>query len=413
MTTTYRPSAERRRSAQGLNMQFDAPLLVAVILMVLFGLVMVFSASWEMSFLIHGDHTTMFFRQVLWMSMGVVLAIITSFIDYHEYRRFARLGAIILFLALAAVLAIGDERFGATRSLANGSIMPSEAAKLGVIIYLCVWLYAKRNLIHKIGFGLFPLGVILGVYGGLIFLQPDISATFTIFMLGGILFFIGGADLKQVFILVMVAVLIGIVVVMFMPTAHDRVTGFTDGLSNIMEAPFHVRRSVESFVRGGLFGVGIDNAEIKLTSLPFPATDSIYAVVAEETGLVGTTFVLVLYIVFIWRGMQIARNASDMLGTLLASGITFWIAIEACINMGNMVGLVPFAGNALPFISLGGSSLVVSLVAVGILMSVVRYSTPNQAEVQEERRAHALDGLSRSNRRRNQSRPGRTSGTRR
>jgi cell division protein FtsW len=411
MTTVYKPTSERRRSANGIEMKVDAPLLIAVILMVLFGLVMVFSASWEMSFQVHGDHRTMFFRQVLWMVLGVILALVTSFIDYHQYRRFARVGAVALVLALIAVVLFGDERFGATRSLANGSIMPSEAAKLGVIIYLCVWLYAKRNQIHKIGFGLIPLGVILGVFGGLIFAQPDISATFTIFMLGGILFFIGGGDLKQVFILVMVAVLFGILVVMLMPTARDRMMGFTSGLANIMEAPFHVRRSVESFVRGGIFGVGIDNAEIKLTSLPFPATDSIFAVVAEETGLIGTTFVIGLYTLFIWRGIQIAKQSSDMLGTLLAAGITFWIAIEACINMANMVGLMPFAGNALPFISLGGSSLVVSLVAVGILMSVVRFSDP--VEEQKERRAHALDGLRRSNRRRNQSRPGRASGTRR
>ncbi|HKJ26549.1 MAG TPA: FtsW/RodA/SpoVE family cell cycle protein, partial [Anaerolineales bacterium] len=341
MTTTYKPTAERKRRANGVRMGFDAPLLIVVVLLVLFGLVMVFSASWEMSFEVHGDHTTMFFRQVLFMVGGIFLALITSMIDYHEYRRFARVGAVALIIALAFVVLFGDERFGATRSISNGSIMPSEAAKLGVIIYLCVWMYAKRHEIHKIGFGLVPLGVILGVFGGLIFAQPDISATFTVVMLGGILFFIGGGDLKQVFILVMVAVLFGILVVMLMPTARDRMMGFTSGLSNIMDAPFHVRRSVESFVRGGLFGVGIDNAEIKLTSLPFPATDSIFAVVAEEMGMIGTTFVIGLYVVFIWRGMQIARQSSDMLGALLASGITFWIAIEACINMANMVGLMP------------------------------------------------------------------------
>ena len=412
MTTTYRPTSERRRSAQGLHMNVDAPLLIVVILLSLFGLVMVFSASWEASYEIHDNHTTMFFRQLLWLGMGVVLAVITSFIDYHEYRRFARLGVFVLIVVLLAVLVVGETRFGARRALNGGSIMPSEAAKLGVIIYLCVWLYAKRNVIHKIGFGLFPLAIILGVFGGLILAQPDISATFTIFMLGGILFFIGGGDLKQVFILVMVAALFGLLVVFLMPTARYRIAGFTSGLANIMDAPFQVRRSVESFIRGGLFGVGIDNANLKVTSLPFPATDSIFAVVAEETGLIGTTFVLGLYAVFIWRGMYVAKNASDMLGTLLASGITFWIAIEACINMGNMVGLVPVLGNALPFISLGGSSLVVSLVAVGILMSVVRYSDPAEVD-NNERRTHALDDLRRSNRRRDQSRSVRASSTRR
>lgn len=411
MTTTYKQTTERKRSTDGIQLNYDAPLLAVVVVLVLGGLLMVFSASWEMSYLIHGNHTTMFTRQVLWMIGGTILAVIASRIDYHYYRQYAKLGAFVLIAALLYVVAFGDERFGATRSVANGSIMPSEAAKLGVIIYLCVWIYSKRNQINQIGFGLIPLGVILGVFGGLIFVQPDISATFTIFMLGGVLFFLGGGDLKQVFILVMVAVLIGLLVVQVMPTAKDRIAGFMAGLEDIMSAPFHVRRSVESFIRGGIFGVGIDNAETKLVSLPFPATDSIFAVVAEEFGLLGTTVTIFLYGVFIWRGMLISRNASDLLGSLLASGITFWVAIEACINMANMVGLMPFAGNALPFVSLGGSSLVVSLIAVGILLSVDRNS--KQTGYQKERRDDALDDIRRSNRRRNQPRSGRAASTRR
>jgi len=158
-------------------------------------------------------------------------------------------------------------------------------------------------------------------------------------------------------------------------------------------------------VRGGVFGAGIDNAETKLISLPVPPTDSIFAVVAEETGLLGTTFLISMYAVLAWRGMKIAQNAPDMLGQLLAAGLTFWMVIEAVINMAMMVGLLPFAGNALPFISLGGSNLVVSLTSIGILMNISRLSKAQEG--QKERKVYASDGLSRRNRGRDLSRTGR------
>jgi cell division protein FtsW len=151
-------------------------------------------------------------------------------------------------------------------------------------------------------------------------------------------------------------------------------------------------------------------ADTKLTGLPVPPTDSIFAVIAEETGVLGTTFVIVLYVLLVWRGMLIARRAPDMLGSLLASGITLWIAIEAFINMAVMVGLLPFAGNALPLISAGGSNLVVTLSAIGILLNISRLSA---AESQPpERKANATNGVRRSNRRRDQSRARRAASAR-
>jgi cell division protein FtsW len=317
----------------------------------------------------------------------------------------------ITVLALLGVLIVREVRFNATRTLYEGSVMPSEAAKLMIIIYLCVWLYAKRHQINEISFGLIPLGLIIGVLGGLIMAQPDVSAVATLVIIGGILFFLAGGDLKQIFILLMVTILFGWAIVQLQPTARTRMADYYEGLRSPTEASFHVRRSIESFVRGGVFGAGIDNAETKLISLPVPPTDSIFAVVAEETGLVGTTLLIGLYMVVTWRGMKIAKNAPDMLGQLLASGLTFWLVMEALINMSMMVGLFPFAGNALPFISLGGSNLIVSLAAVGILMNISRLS--KQPEGQKERIEHAPDGFSRSDRRRDKSRPSRFTSARR
>ena len=199
-------------------------------------------------------------------------------------------------------------------------------------------------------------------------------------------------------------------VVRISPTGAERVGDFLNGIKDPTQASYHVRRSFEAFIKGGFFGKGIGKADTKLTGLPVPPTDSIFAVIAEETGVLGTSFVIGLYMLLVWRGMLIARRAPDMLGSLLASGMTLWIAIEAFINMAVMVGLLPFAGNALPLISAGGSNLVVTLCAIGILLNISRLS---EAESQpSERTAHATDGVRRSDRRRNQSRPRRASSAR-
>lgn len=411
MTTMNQSNTSRKRSMGGLQLGVDLPLLIATIFLVLFGLVMVFSASWELSYYEYeGSHTEMFTRQLIFMLIGVAAAVVVSFVNYHHYRRWAVVGMGGTILALLVVLIVREVRFNATRTIYEGSIMPSEAAKLAVILYLCVWLYSKRNQLNQISFGLFPLGGIIGVVGGLILAQPDVSAVATLVVLGGVLFFLAGGDLKQIFILLMIAILIGWLIVQLQPTARTRMADYFEGLRSPTQASFHVRRSIESFVRGGVFGTGIDNAETKLISLPVPPTDSIFAVVAEETGLVGTTFLIGLYAVMAWRGMKIAQNAPDMLGQLLAAGLTFWIVMEAIINMAMMVGLLPFAGNALPFISLGGSNLVVSLTSIGILMNVARLS--KAPDVQKERKVYASDGLSRRDRRRNLPRTGRAASPR-
>ncbi len=406
MTAMNQTSVKRKRSMGGLHLGVDLPLMVVTIFLVLFGLVMVFSASWELSYYEYeGSHTAMFTRQLTFMAIGLAAAVAVSFFDYHHYRRLAVVGMGGTILALLVVLIVREVRFNATRTIYEGSIMPSEAAKLAVILYLCVWLYAKRHQLNQISFGLFPLGGIIGVVGGLILAQPDVSAVATLVLLGGVLFFLAGGDLKQIFILLMIAILIGWLIVQVQPTARVRMADYFEGLRNPTEASFHVRRSIESFVRGGVFGAGIDNAETKLISLPVPPTDSIFAVVAEETGLLGTTFLISMYAVLAWRGMKIAQNAPDMLGQLLAAGLTFWMVIEAVINMAMMVGLLPFAGNALPFISLGGSNLVVSLTSIGILMNISRLSKAQEG--QKERKVYASDGLSRRNRGRDLSRTGR------
>jgi len=278
------------------------------------------------------------------------------------------------------------------------------------VIYLSVWLYAKRQFLHDVKLGLLPLGVILGIVGGLIYLQPDLSAAGTVLILGGLLFFLAGADIRQIILLLIAAILMGWVVVQVSATGQDRVDSFIIGLQDPIHSSYHVQRSLEAVIKGGIFGVGLGQADTKLTGLPFAPTDSIFAVVVEELGLFGAVLLMSLYASLVWRGLHIARRAPDMLGTLLASGITFWIGMEALINMAVMVGLMPFAGNALPFISAGGSNLVSMLCGIGIMLNISRQSGEknNRKEESDWRSFGAVIDLRRRNGRRSVSRPRRS-----
>jgi cell division protein FtsW len=288
--------------------------------------------------------------------------------------------------------------------------MPGELAKIATIIYLAVWLYSKRNVIGQLGYGLLPLGGIVGVVAGLIMGQPDLSAAATIIVLGGILFFLAGGDLKQIALLLVVMLVMGWLVVWLHPTGSTRVASYLQGLQDPTNYSYHVQRSIEAFAKGGLFGVGIGKGNTKFLGLPVPPTDSIFAVVAEETGWLGASLMVSLFVLLLWRGLVIARRAPDLLGSLIAAGLSIWIAMEAMINMGVMVGVVPFAGNALPFISAGGSNLLVSMAAIGIILNIDRLG--RQAEKEKGvATVYAPDGLRRSERRRGLSRPRRSAST--
>jgi len=384
---------------------FDMPLLVTVVALIVFGLVMLFSSSWDFSLGVYGDPMHMFKRQVLWLALGILGAAALAFFNYHHWRRFVVPAMAVTVLLLVIVLIISEIRFGAKRNICGeGSCQPSELAKLVSILYLSVWLYAKRQHLHDLSLGLIPLGVILGVVGGLIYQQPDLSAAATVMMLGGLLFFLAGGDLKQIGVLLIVAMVAAWLVASISVTGRERVGDFVAGLKDPLQASYHVRRSFEAIVNGGWFGVGLGQSRSKLTGLPVPPTDSVYAVVAEELGLLGCVVLIGLYGTLVWRGLVIARRAPDMLGTILASGLAIWIGMEALINMAVMVGLLPFAGNALPFISAGGSNLVATLAALGILFNISRQTGEGTTTDDEWRSYGAIVDMRWWNRRRSVSR---------
>jgi cell division protein FtsW len=378
----------------------DIPLLLTVIALLVFGMLMLYSASWDFSLGAYGDPMQMFSRQVLWLGLGIVGASLLASLDYHHWRRLVLLAMALTIFLLISLLLLSEIRFNAKRAFFEGSVQPSELAKLVSIIYLAVWMFSKRENLKDIQLGLIPLGMILGIVGGLIYLQPDLSAAGTVLLLGVLLFFLAGGDLKQITLLLIAALFMGWLVVRISPTGAERVADFINGIKDPTQASYHVRRSFEAIVNGGIFGTGIGRSETKLLGLPVPPTDSIFAVVAEEMGLVGSLVLIGLYGTVVWRGMVIARRAPDMLGTLLASGLALWIGLEALVNMAVMVGLMPFAGNALPFISAGGSNLVVSLGAIGILLNISRQSGMIVEEGNDWRSFGAVVDLRWRNRRR-------------
>lgn len=405
-------SGVKNKAAYG---HVDLPLVLVLIVLGAFGLMMVFSASWDFSQAVYDSPTYIFFKQILFMASGVAVAYVLSRVDYHIFKESKILLAImgVTVALLIVVLFIREVRLGAVRTLFQGSIQPSELAKMVTVLYLSVWLYTKRESLHDINLGLIPMATILGFIGGLIYLQPDLSATGTIFLLGGLLFFLAGGDLRQIVFLIIIALATGWIVVQFSSTGRERLAAYMSGLEDPMQSSYHVRRSLEAIVNGGWFGVGIGKARTKLTGLPVPPTDSIFAVVAEELGLFGALGVVILFGLFIWRGLRISYKAPDMLGTLIGAGLTIWIGVEAFMNMSVIVGLFPFAGNALPFISAGGSNLIVSLAAVGILMNIARQGngkpqTQTQTNVEERRSFSATADLRRRNGRRGISRTGRS-----
>jgi cell division protein FtsW len=394
------PPVRRKRTSTG-----DLILIAAVIALCLFGLLMLYSASTDFSLLNYNSPTYMFNKQLIFLVSGILIAFLVSRMDYHQWRRYALLLMGLTIFLLIAVLMIKDIRNGAVRTFFGGSVQPSEMAKLVTILYLSVWLSSKQEYLHDIQLGLVPLAIILGGIAGLIYLEPDLSATITIFLLGGLLFFLAGGDLRQIVLFSLVALVAGWVVVQLSSTGRVRMASYLAGLKDPLKSSDHVLWSLEAVFKGKWFGVGIGNATTKLIGLPFSATDSIFAVIVEELGFFGALGLIGLYGILLWRGLVIASRAPDLLGSVMAAGLTFWIIIEAIINMTMIIGLIPVAGNALPFVSAGGSNLISTLAAIGILLGISRQSGKKVLAERNERRLYSASvDLRRRDRRRGISR---------
>jgi cell division protein FtsW len=294
--------------------------------------------------------------------------------------------------------------------LINGSLQPGEAAELVIVIYMAAWLSSRRTKIRSIAYGLIPFAMLVGIVGGLVMLQPDLSTAAIIFVSSGVMFFLAGADTRQLVVGGVLAVIVcwGITQFGLLPSyAEDRVSTYVAGVTDLTQANYHVQQAVIAFMNGGWTGRGLGNGLQKFGFLPAPHTDSIFAVIGEELGVIGAVVVVVLYVALVVRGLQIARRAPDAFGSLMAAGLTIWIVSKALLNIAVMTAVVPSTGVPLPFISYGGSSLLVLMAGTGLLLSVSRVSARQQS-APERRNAVADHDSSRRDRRSRVSRPRRS-----
>lgn len=355
--------------------RFDWGLVAVVTIMLATGVVMVFSASYPRGIEGFGDPFYFVARQLIWLAVGIIALIVLARVPYTFWERWSIPIMGVALLSLLAVIVFGSERFGATRTFNNGSLQPSEPAKVAIIIYVSAWLTSKGRRIRDARAGLLPFGVLMGIVAVLIVLQPEISTAILIVVTAAVMLFIAGADIKQLLVVGLIAALTFWIVITYSSYAADRVDRYLASVGNPLSSEeWQVSQAVQALMRGGLVGRGIGNGLAQQTGfLPVSWSDNIYGVIGEETGLLGTLFVIVLFALLAFRGLRIALRAPDNFGMLLSIGITTMLTLQALLNMAVIVAAAPPTGVTLPFISYGGSSLVASMMGIGILLSISRY----------------------------------------
>jgi len=352
-------------------------LLITVLIISIFGLIMITSSSYIWAEYKFDDPLKFFKHQALFLIISIILMIIVSKIDYHIYFEKANILLIISLTLLVLVLipGIGSVRNGSRSWFGIGSfgIQPSEFSKLILIIFTSKYLYKNDRNLKNIKKGVLPiLGLTLLVFG-LIMLQPDFGTGVVLVMIIVGMLFIAGVDFKF-FLKIGVIGVIGIIgLIAVAPYRLKRILSFLDPWQDPLGSGFQIIQSLYAIGPGGLFGYGLGNSRQKHFYLPEPQTDFIFSIISEEFGFMGVLIVSILFITIIFTGFKIAMKANDLFGKHLAFGITFWIAFQAILNLMVVVGLIPVTGVTLPFLSYGGSSLLILFIAVGVVLNVSRY----------------------------------------
>jgi cell division protein FtsW len=392
------------------NPKYDYLLIIAVAALLIVGLMMVYSATFALGYQLYGQPTYFFIRQMLWMALGLIAMIITARIEYHTWRRWSIPMMASALLLLGLVLAVGSDRFGGQRWLLNGSVQPGELTKLAVTMYIADWLSSKGARIRQVTYGLIPFAILLGFVTGLIMLQPDFSTAVLIATTAIAMFFIAGGDMWQ---MIASGILGGATFTLLITRSAYRlvrITSFLNPMGDQLGSNYQVRQILIALGSGGITGLGLGASRQKFGYIPASHTDGIFAILGEELGLIGCLMVIALFAFLAYRGFRIALAAPDSFGTVLAAGITCSLIFQALINIAVVTATVPFTGIPLPFISFGGSSLVISMTGVGLLLAISRGTLPEEAEYpqdQEEKVSRASHDLRRRDRGSRVPRPGR------
>ncbi len=353
----------------------DFPVLLTTIILVAIGIVMVFSASYYSAAENWGDGLYFFKRQCLWALIGFAGLFTASRIDYYKLQKYSRLFIIISIILLILVLLIGEPRNNAKRWLGIGnlSIQPAEIAKFAMIFFIADTISRDRERIKKFFTGLVPILITAGLVFGLILLQPNLSTAGSILILTMVMLFAGGARILHLGGLVGAGAAAAVVLTKSADYRFERFTSFLDPWANPLEGGWQLIQSLYSLGSGGLFGLGLAQSRQKYFYLPYPETDFIFAIIGEELGFIGITFLISLFLILIWRGIRIALTAPDLFGCLLAAGIISMIAIQVVINIAVVTVSMPTTGVPLPFISYGGSSLAMFLTGIGVLLNISKH----------------------------------------
>ena len=360
------------------NNMRDIRISLAFIVTVLisFGLVMIYSSSGIYALQQLGDSLYYLKRHVLFLFVGVILMLAMMAMDYRDFKKLAKPFIILSFIALVLVLipGIGKASYGARRWFRLGpfNVQPSEFVKIAVLIYVSDFLSRKQKKVRNFREGLLPVLMVMGGLCLLILKQPDMGNSLSIAALVFITLYVAGANVKHLGGLLVMALPVLYYLIAKVPYRLIRIMTFLDPWQDKGGAGFQLSQSQIAFGSGGLLGVGLGHSRQKLYYLPAAHTDFILSIIGEELGFIGVITVIILFIALIWQGARIAKRTTDPFGYFLAVGIVAMLGLQAVINVGVSIGALPTKGLPLPFISYGGSALIIDLMAVGLLLNISR-----------------------------------------
>lgn len=355
----------------------DFIIFFAVIALLGIGVVMVYSSSAVSAYVNFDDSYYFLKRQIIWASLGLLAMVLTMNVDYHVWRKLAKPVMVVTLILLVLVLVpgLGKVVNGARRWLGFGSLylQPSEIAKLSMVLFTSTSLAKHQERISSFLRGIVPQLLMLLVVFALILKEPDLGTALSIAGTVFVLLFVSGAKMTHLGSLGAVGVIGIIAAVLYEPYRMKRLLAFSDPWADPLDTGYHIIQSLYAIGSGGLFGVGLGRSREKFLYLPEPHTDFIFAILGEELGLIGTLTVIILFFLFAWRGLKVAISAPDIYGSVLATGLTTMIMVQALMNIAVVTASMPVTGIPLPFLSFGGSALIFTLAGVGILLNISRY----------------------------------------
>ena len=358
------------------KLKSDKVLFIATILLVCASVVMVYSASANAALEKYDDPYYFLVRQGLWSVLGVAVLSIVMRIDYRTYKNEALIWALLGVVGILLVGALrSDSVNGASRWVGFSilKIQPSEFAKLACILFTALILERRMHRINDLSYSLLPIAIVTAVLAGLIAIEPDAGTAMSLMAIVAAMVFVAGLSYRYIVGIAAVAIPILFTWVMAEDYRRERVSAFFDPWSDRHDTGFQAVQSFIAVGSGGWLGRGFNESVQKMLFLPEPHNDFIYAVIGEELGLIGTTAVLACFCVIAWRGLHIASKAEDRFGSMVALGVTAMIVVQAFVNMSVVIGLLPTKGITLPLVSNGGSSLLASLIGIGILLNISQH----------------------------------------